>query len=333
VSDRWREALEQAGRLLHNASRILITAHIRPDGDAIGSLLGLGLALEAAGKQTSLVLADGLPGNYKFLVGSEKIVTRPEGDYDLIVTVDCSDLKRVGQALDGYPSPDLNFDHHITNENFARLNLVDSGSVATAEMLALSLPEMGFPLNQPAAAALLTGVVADTLGFRTSNMNPKALRTAADLLEFGIDLPEIFDKTLLLRSFEAIAYWAAGLGRIDRKDGLVWTALTLQDRKAAKYPGRDDADLINVLSSITNIDIAVVFVEQGHGKVKVSWRARPGVDLTPVARSFGGGGHPAAAGAEVHGRLAEVQTRVLQATGVLLGIEDPAIRIAEIHNS
>jgi len=317
-----RTLLTAAGQILHSSQRILLAAHIRPDGDAIGSLLGAGLALQNAGKQVEMVLADGLPTSYQFLTGANQIVTFPSGDFDAVITLDCSELGRTGNALDGCLTPDINIDHHITNEYFARLNLVESHAVATAEILAVALPMMGFQLTQPAAAALLTGLVTDTLGFRTANMTPQALHTAADLMEFGVDLPEIFQKTLLQRSFESIAYWGAGLGRLQHEDGLVWTSLTRADRKASHYPGRDDADLINILSSITDLDIAIIFVEQsgeqGREKVKVSWRARPGLDVAQVALTFGGGGHAAAAGAEIHGGLYDVQERVLKATRLLL---------------
>ncbi|HEX9013138.1 MAG TPA: DHHA1 domain-containing protein, partial [Anaerolineaceae bacterium] len=106
----------------------------------------------------------------------------------------------------------------------------------------------------------------------------------------------------------------------ERQDRLVWTSLTLADRAAVGYPGNDDADLINILSSIEEADIAVIFVEQRAGKVKVSWRSVPGFDVSQVALQFGGGGHPAAAGAEIAGTLEEVQPRVLQATVPLLQI-------------
>lgn len=317
-----KASLAAAAQILQSSQRILLAAHIRPDGDAIGSLLGAGLALQEAGKQVEMVLADGLPTSYQFLIGSDEIVTSPSGDFDAIVTLDCSELSRTGKALDGFRQPDISIDHHVTNKNFARINLVETRAVATAEILAEALPTMGFRLTQPAAVALLTGLVTDTLGFRTSNMTSKALRTAADLMEFGVDLPEIFQETLIQRSFEALTYWGAGLSRLQHEDGLVWTSLTLADRKATHYPGRDDADLITVLSSITGIDIAIIFVEQngerGREKVKVSWRARPGLDVAQLAVTFGGGGHPAAAGAEIQGVLLEVQERVLKATRALV---------------
>lgn len=314
--------LNTAARVLRKSTRILIVSHIRPDGDAIGSLLGMGLALEAAGREVEMVLVDGLPNSYRYLPGSEKIVNIPSDNFDAIVTVDCSELNRTGNALAGISIPDINIDHHITNENFARINLVNPQAVATAEILAEVLPEMGFQLTQSAAVALLTGLVTDTLGFRTSNMTPQALHRAGDLMEYGVDLPDIFQRTLMQRSFEAVTYWGAGLSRIQHDDGIVWTSLTLADRKASRYPGQDDADLINILSSINGMDVAIIFVEQngenGRGKVKVSWRARPGLDVAQLALTFGGGGHAAASGAEVQGTLLSVQERVLKATRSLL---------------
>jgi bifunctional oligoribonuclease and PAP phosphatase NrnA len=310
--------LAEFAGLLRAAQRVLIVTHIRPDGDAIGSLLGLGLTLQAAGKQVDMVSVDGVPFDYRFLSGVDQIRSAPQGDYDLSITVDCSDLGRAGAGLGERAFPEINIDHHITNEIFARVNLVDPQAVATAEILATCLPTLGYALTGPAAAALLTGLVTDTLGFRTSNITPKALRVAANLMEYGVDLPTIFQKTLWQRSYEAVEYWAAGLRRMQRNGGLVWTTLTLADRKETKYPGRDDADLINILSSINGYNIAVIFIEQSRRRVKVSWRAQPGFDVSGVAVSFGGGGHPAAAGAEVNGELAEVQERVIQATQALV---------------
>jgi phosphoesterase RecJ-like protein len=309
--------LQATADRLGESQRILVVSHVRPDGDAIGSLLGLGLTLQAFGKQVVMALADGVPASYQFLAGAEQVVKRPVGAFDTIIAVDCSDLKRIGDLLDGH-TPHLNIDHHITNENYAMINLVDDSYVATAEILTHILPKIGLNLSKPAAAALLTGIVTDTLGFRTSNVNPRALRTAAELLEFGIDLPQIFERTLFQRNYEAIEYWAAGLERLQKEGEMVWTSLTRQDRSLTGYPGRDDADLINILSSISGINIAIIFVEQNHETIKVSWRARPGFDVSKIALEFGGGGHPAAAGADIPGNLSVVEERVLAATRSLL---------------
>jgi phosphoesterase RecJ-like protein len=242
------------------------------------------------------------------------VLRKPSGEFDLIVTLDCSDMLRTGAALSGYRAPDLNIDHHVTNLNFARLNLVDTQAVATAEVLAANLSHWGLPLTIEAAEALLTGIITDTLGFRTSNMSPGAMRIAADLMEAGADLPDLYTRALLQRSYEAVRLWAAGLAHMAREGPLVWTTITLADRQAAGYPGRDDADVINVLSSINDAAIAIIFVEQPNGGVKVSWRAQPGYDVSELALSFGGGGHPAAAGVEIKGEIEQVQEMVIGAT-------------------
>ena len=306
--------LQIAQKQLQSAQRVLVVSHLRPDGDAVGSLLGLGLSLQTAGKEVQMVLADGVPKNFHHLPGVDLVRHKPEGGFDLIAVVDCSDLKRVGDALNGYPIPDLNIDHHPTNLEFARLNLVDEEAVATAEMLAEYLPKLRLPITQPIATNLLNGLITDTLGFRTVNISPKALRLAADLMEFGVDLPTLYQKALLSRSYEALRYWGIGLTKLTREGPLVWTALSLEDRRSVNYPGRDDADLINILSTLEDAGVVVIFIEQGGGKVKVSWRSQPEYDVSKIALKFGGGGHKVAAGAEVSGELEEVQEKVLEAT-------------------
>ncbi|MGD0004873.1 MAG: DHH family phosphoesterase [Anaerolineaceae bacterium] len=300
-----------------NAERILIVSHIRPDGDAIGATIGLGLALQAAGKTVQMVLADGLPRSFRFLKGSELVQRRIKGEFDLSVVLDCSDLLRTSGAL-ANQQPDINIDHHITNLNFARLNLVMPEAVATSAILAEFLPEWGFEVSTEVASALLTGVVSDTLGFRTSNITAQALHQAGNLVEKGAYLPELYNQALVRRSYEAALYWGQGLSRLIRKDRLIWTSLTLEDRLKAGYTGNDDADLINVLSTIDETDLSMIFVEQKDGRVKVSWRAQPGVDVSQIAIQFGGGGHAAASGAEIQGSLKEVQEKVLLATMNLL---------------
>jgi len=307
--------IDQAvGESLNQARKILVAAHIRPDGDAIGSLLGLGLALQEKGKSVQLFLEDGVPASFKHLPGWEQVRQKPDAQADLVVSLDCSDLSRLGKNLAASTQVDINIDHHITNLNFGRLNLVDTRAVATAEILAMRLPGWGYTISPPVASALLTGLVTDSLGFRTSNMTPRALRVAADLMEAGANLPELYQHALISRSFEAVKYWGSGFNRLQRLDRLVWTSVTQADRRAAKYPGHDDAEMINILASVNDTDVVVLFNEQGNGHIKVSWRSQPGFDITPLALQFGGGGHPAAAGAEIKGTLAEVEAQVLQST-------------------
>ena len=303
------------------ASNIVIASHVRPDGDAIGSLLGLGLALRDAGKSVQMILVDGAPASFKHLAGSELIKKEPAGGHDTFITVDCADFKRTGKVFENFGQPDINIDHHKTNERFGKLNLIEAEEVATSAILPAPLPEWGYKITQPIAAALLTGIITDTLGFRTSNTTPEALRQCATLMETGVDMPEIYMRALVKKTFPAAKYWGAGLSSLESKNGIVWGTLTVADHKAAGYGGNDDADLINMISAIDGNKVGMVFVEQTDNHVKISWRAlEAGVDVSPIAKHFQGGGHAAAAGADIRGSLSEVQKEVLEKTREMLNL-------------
>jgi phosphoesterase RecJ-like protein len=306
---------------LRAAQKILITSHVRPDGDAVGSLLGLGLALQNAGKPVQMVLADGVPSSFRYLEGSDRVRKVPDRDFDTFITVDCADFKRLGKPFQDFGQPDINIDHHITNERFGMLNLIEGQEVATAAILTSYLPVWGYEITRPIAAALLTGIITDTLGFRTSNITPEALHQAAALMETGVDLSELYMRGLVHRSFSSARYWGMGLSKLESSDGIVWTTLSLADRKASGYDGNDDADLINMISAIEGHKVGLIFVEQRDNHVKISWRAlEQGVDVSTVAKQFGGGGHAAAAGADLPGALIEIQPLVLGKTKEMLGL-------------
>jgi phosphoesterase RecJ-like protein len=306
---------------LARSERVVVASHVRPDGDAIGSLLGLGLALLDSGKSVQMVLVDGVPASHQHLAGSELIIREPSGECDTFITVDCADFKRVGKTFENFGQPDINIDHHKTNEKFGRLNLIEAEEVATSAILANHLPVWGFKITKPIAAALLTGIITDTLGFRTSNTNPSALRLSAMLMETGVNMPDLYMRSLVHKTFPAARYWGAGLSSLEQDNGIVWGTLTLEDRKQAGYGGNDDADLINLISAIHGNKVGMIFVEQSDRHVKISWRAlEEGIDVSPIAKKFGGGGHAAAAGADIPGTLEEIQPAVLKATREELGL-------------
>jgi phosphoesterase RecJ-like protein len=306
---------------LEIAQKVLIVSHVRPDGDAIGSLIGVGMALQNAGKTVQMVLADGVPASFRFLDGSNQVRKEPDGEFDTFISVDCADFKRTGKPFESFRQPDINIDHHVTNEHFGVLNLIEGKEVATAAILTKYLPAWGYEITQPIAAALLIAIITDTLGFRTSNMTPEALRQAAILMETGVNMPELYMRGLVRRSLAASRYWGAGLSKLETSDGIVWGTLTLEDRAASGYSGNDDADLINEISAIDGQKLGMIFVEQHDKHVKISWRAlQNGIDVSPVAKHFGGGGHAAAAGADIAGALSEIQPLVLKTTKEILGL-------------
>ncbi len=301
-----------AKQLLDGAAQVAVVAHERPDGDAVGSMLALCLSLRERGKRAHAVLVGGLPGRYAFLPGAEGVQRRmPEGE-TLVVTVDAADLDRIG--FPEVRKVDISFDHHPSNTRYAAVNLVDPEAAATTALLYRLAPELGLPITPAVAANLLTGLVTDTIGFRTPNVTPDTLRLAAELIEAGANLELAYRRGLVERSFLAVRYWGNGLSKLQLQGDLVWTSLSLADRKSVGYPGPDDADLIEILSTIQEARVAVIFVEQSENQVKVSWRGRPGVDVARVAAQFKGGGHTLAAGATIKGELQSVMELVLAAT-------------------
>lgn len=292
------------------AQNLVIVGHIRPDGDAVGSMLGLAHALRASGKIVTCVLQDGVPDKYAFLPGAADVWTSVPSVYDYLIVVDSSDMMRTGKVLDGLSAPDLVIDHHNTHDDFGKLEYVLPEVEATALLLVERLPLWGLTITKDVATCLLAGLLSDTIGFRTANTQPAALRAAADLMENGADFHDVYLKTLSDKTLAEARYWGQGLSKIQQNGAVLWSTLTLNDRIISSYQGNDDADLINILSAIKGPLMTILFVEQ-EGGVKISWRSVEGVDVSKLAREFGGGGHKAAAGADVEVNLQSIQENVI----------------------
>jgi phosphoesterase RecJ-like protein len=241
--------------------------------------------------------------------------------------VDCSDFERTAFSFppESIPTVHINIDHHPTNDHFAEINLVDPNAAATAEIIFDLSFESGWNLTPDIATNLLAGIVTDTIGFSTPSTSERTFEIAASLVRLGAPIDHIYDQALKRKTFTSIEYWARGLSQLERQGALVWATLTLEDRKSVGYPGSDDADLINLLQTIEDARIILVFVEQPRGKVKVSWRSDVGINVAAIAAHFGGGGHEQAAGAMIEGDLQAVRDTVLTETQALLGTSEERI--------
>jgi phosphoesterase RecJ-like protein len=306
---------QQALELIRGANRILIITHISPDGDAIGSLLGMGhLVRQLHKEEVVLALDDGVPEKYGFLPGAADIVRSAEGSFDLILILDCSDDRRGGQVLqsnwlEGIPL--INIDHHITNTEFGTINIVRVDAAATAQIIYWLAEAWGLKVDDDVALCLLTGLVTDTLCFRTSNVTPKVMEDAAALMEAGADLSTITRQAVNRKSYEAIRYWGAMLQTVHLEERVIWAVASNGTRQRAGYRSNGDASLVTFLATAWEADIALTLAETDEGRIEVSMRAKPGFDVSGVALELGGGGHPAAAGATVDGPLEEAAERVL----------------------
>ena len=308
--------IERLKHFLSNANHVGILTHVNPDGDAIGSLLGLFWALREAGHQVSIACVDPVPESFSFLPGAQELTDRFPESVDLAISVDAASLDRTSKKDSVISSAfHINIDHHVSNTNFADLDIVSPQASAAAEILTELIPEIGLDISIQVAECLLTGIVSDTIGFSTSSTSTRTLQAAQTLMEAGANLTAIYKKALNQRSFEAIRLWGESFGALQRENGLIWTRLSLEAKKRAGYAGLGDADVTNLLRTVRDIEVAVIFIERPNRDIKISWRSMEGLDVSIIATSFGGGGHAAAAGATIeNSTLADVEELVLART-------------------
>ena len=306
---------EAVVRFIRDARRVIVITHVAPDGDAIGSLLGLGWALRWLGKEYTLACADPVPRRFTYLPGSEAIVTGPQGKYDLVISLDCADLERLGTAYDESLAglPVINVDHHVTNTHFGTVNWVDTEAASAAEMVLELVESLGVPLDSDLALCLLNGIVTDTRGFRIPHTPLRTMRAALKLMEAGAELPKVTDHVFNRRPFSDIRLWARVLNDIQLDGRIIWSQITQAMRRECAFSEKGDAGLVNFLGTTAEADVAIMFIEEDDGRIKVEMRAVPGVDVSAVALRLGGGGHPQAAGCTLDSDLDEVREKVLTA--------------------
>jgi len=301
-------------KYLEAAHSIYIACHIIPDGDAIGSLLGLGLALRRLGKHCTMACADPVPPKFDFLAGVQDIVSSPPTTEEIIVAVDSSDTERLGSLYDAEifsTRPVINIDHHVTNIRFGTVNLVRP-TPSTAEIIYTLIRRLRVPLDKDIATALLTGLVTDTRCFRTGNVTIKQLRTAIALMKAGASLTDITEFVFNRASISTICIWGQALAKVRTQGRIIWTEIDHNMLRKCNASPNEGNGLVSFLASTKDMDVAIVFREKDDGRIEASMRAGPGLDISGVALKLGGGGHPRAAGCTIAGTMSTVRKRVLR---------------------
>ena len=297
------------------AHRIAVVTHVAPDGDAIGSCLGMVHLLREQGKTAVPVCQDSVPYAVNWLPGVEEFMTRVPEDVDLVISIDLSSTDRMGEAYDPAQHgnvPLVNIDHHVTNTNFGTVNWVEPRAVAACEMVYHLARSFGYPISERVATYTLTGLLTDTRGLRTSNVNARVMRVATHLVELGAPIGQITELTFNRKPLSVIKLWALALQNLHiEPEGIIWTTITEAIRRDAGHEEKNDGGLVSFITSADTVYIGVVFTEEEEGRVNVSMRSRPGYDVAQVAFALGGGGHPQAAGATIEGPLEEAQQRVI----------------------
>lgn len=301
-----------------NGDNFLLTAHINPDGDSLGSMLGLALALEKTGKKVTLVSSDPTPVIYSFLPGIKKVIAVEEvkNHFSTAIVLDCSDWKRLGKAasLIRDCKKIINIDHHVTNEMFGSLNYVEGNAAATGELVYNLLTDLGISIDNEVATNLYTALMTDTGSFRHSNTKANAFRIAADLTEKGANPHQIAEHVYSTFSFDSLKLLGKAMSAIQLSccKRIAWLFISQELLQETNTSLEETDGLIPYLIGIQGVEVALIFKEVGEGKIKVSFRAREKIDVSKVAGVFGGGGHTKAAGCSLDDDLEIAREKVLQ---------------------
>ncbi len=308
--------------------KIAVIAHFRPDGDAIGSSLALGLALKAMGKQVRIFNEDPLPPRYAFLEGSDLFETLPPtlcSEISMVICVDCGAWKRLGDHAIELLDPKtcsaflVNIDHHGSNEMYGQINIVQAHQAATGCMIAELIGELGVPMTSAMATALYVAINTDTGSFQYGSTTPAVMRTAADLMECGVDIQDVnrrlYQETplsTLMVNREVLNHMVVEL------DGqLSHYSLDMATKAAMNLDLDDTKDLVEIIRVIEGVKASVIFEELDCGRIRMSLRSKdPRVDVSRVAAQFGGGGHKMAAGIRMSDPLPVCREKVLTALHV-----------------
>lgn len=309
-----RELVEQALKLLAAARSVVVATHIDPDGDAVGSALGLALILEGQGKEVTLYDRDPVPYNFRFLPGAEAFGSRLPESCDLLCLLDCSSRERAGAELTSWDGArtTLCIDHHLTSRPEADVALVDAAASATGELVYELAREFAPGFGREVAINLYTAILTDTGSFRYSNATPAAFAAAGELVARGVDPWEVTQAVyeshpaarirLLARVLETLRVSPSG------KAAAVWVTEKMFAETGSNSEFTDG--MINYPRSIAGVEVAFMVRETGEGECKVSFRSRGLVNVAALAAEYGGGGHHNAAGCRMQGRLPEIVEQV-----------------------
>jgi len=295
-----------------------MTTHVDPDADGIGSMLGLGASLRRAGKQTIMVTQEPLEAPLNLLPGADRIVQAFSADrqFDALFVLDCGELQRMGllRSVADRQETLVCIDHHKTNDFFADINLVDPKSSSTGELIYQIIKRAGLPLEEVTANNLFAAIQTDTGSFRYQNTSSRALRIAAELVEWGASPWEISRIVLEGYSVSRLKLLQAALGTLEfHQDGKIGL-MTISSRMFQETGARriDSERFVDYPRFVSGVEISVLIREVEKKSFKFSLRSNNHVDVADLAAHFGGGGHARAAGFEREGTIDVVKEEFLK---------------------
>jgi bifunctional oligoribonuclease and PAP phosphatase NrnA len=300
--------------VLRRGERFLVCSHARPDGDAVGSMLALGMILGQMGKRVDLVAADRIPIQYRQLpdAGAIHTVQRVHGPYDAAILLECDSPERT--QLRGLEELFLiNIDHHITGQKFAQLNWIDHDAASVGEMVYRLARAAGVTITPQMAQCIYVTVLTDTGAFCYGNVRASTFELARELAEAGADPVAIAQEVYYSAPASRLLLLGAALRRLKREGRLAWLWVTHQDMQRTCATEEDCEGIVNVALGMADVEAAVFLRELPDGHVRLSLRSKGGLNVAGIAVRLGGGGHQNAAGCTLEGPLPRALHEILAA--------------------
>jgi bifunctional oligoribonuclease and PAP phosphatase NrnA len=318
--------------LIETNDRFLVTTHVRPDGDALGSEVGMAGLLRQKGKDVRVVNASPTPPRYDFLDPDSTLFehfghkVQPEelADRQVAVILDLSSWNQLGDMasfIRQFPGSRVVVDHHVSEDDLGARVFKDSTAEATGILVMKAIAALGGSLTPEVANALLTAIAMDTGWFRHSNTRSRTLRAAAELVDAGAKVDGLYRQLFERNTLGRVKLMGETLGgmKTDLGGKIAYATISKDDLHRTKAIPPDSEDLVDFTVSLRGVEVGMLFIEQARGGVKVSFRARNGLDCSLLAAKFGGGGHREAAGATISGTMPEVVNRVLETVRKAVG--------------
>jgi len=317
--------MDQIIQHIKDGQHILIASHAEPDGDSVGSLVALGLALAKLNKKITMYNPSPIPAVYRFLPGADRIVRQIKNvdRYDLALVLDCGDLVRIGEtsAEVGKIPVLINIDHHVSNTGFGHIQLIDTNACATAEIVYRLINTLQIPFDKAIATSIYTGILTDTGSFRFSNTNQAAFAISKAMTDAGVEPHNVAQRVFGTYSLGRIKLLNMALNSIEISNNGKLSMMTVT-RSMLNTTGTSTEDIdgmINYARRIEDVKIATLIheIKNGAGKFAnmnryhVSLRSDSSVDVAKIAGKFGGGGHTSAAGFQIESTLVALKTKII----------------------
>jgi phosphoesterase RecJ-like protein len=314
-----RSSIREVADAFRSARRITAICHENPDADTIGAAVAVSLIGDRLGAETEIVSVDAPPPLFAFLPAIGRVRSRPALRPDLAVVCDAATMERVGRLVIDEAewlarARLVNIDHHVSNESFGALNLVDPTASATCEIVGRLVEELDLPLDGELATALLTGILRDSHGFSDRATSGDTLRMAAALVDAGAPLADIHRHVLAELPYPTMALWGRVLREMRTADNgrIVYGVLTRQMLEETGTEQHDADGVVEFMSRVADAEITLLFRETEPASTRVSVRTVDGIDATSIAAAFGGGGHIRRAGCTIELAVSEATATVIR---------------------